>query len=169
MSTERMSMPSEGSCRGDAGAVSRLPPLHRVTTTPARRAMRSDPAMRSAQCHLHGRSLRAPAASRCLMPHSAYALTGRIPAYMRFFIGGADEQGPATPSGCGRPFLPGSPLPLSHSRWCIRAPEGACDKALGRPGLPYPPPSLSRMVRCCMYNAWPATQSVPVSSKANPT
>ena len=49
--------------------------------------------MRSAQCHLHGRSLRAPATSGCLMPHSAYALTGRIPAYMRFFIGGADEQG----------------------------------------------------------------------------
>ena len=62
--------------------------------------------MRSAQCHLHGRSLRAPATSGCLMPHSAYALTGRIPAYMRFFIGGADEQGPATHSGCGRPFPP---------------------------------------------------------------
>ena len=80
--------------------------------------------MRSAQCHLHGRSLRAPATSGCLMPHSAYALTGRIPAYMRFLIGGADEQGTATHSACGWSFLPGSPLPLSHSRWCIRAPEG---------------------------------------------
>ena len=47
--------------------------------------------MRSAQCHLHGRSLRAPATSGCLMPHSAYSLTGRIPAYMRFLIGGAAE------------------------------------------------------------------------------
>eukprot|EP00966_Prymnesium_polylepis_P285377 6592172-Prymnesium_polylepis.1 len=56
--------------------------------------MRSGPAMRSAQCHLHGRSLRAPATSGCLMPHSAYSLTGRIPAYIcGFSLAGLMSRG----------------------------------------------------------------------------
>lgn len=118
--------------------------------------------MRSAQCHLHGWSLRAPATSGCLMPHSAYALTGRIPAHLRFFIGGAGVGGSQTRQWLGLPPRI-SPPAIAQQVVHLSARGSRAIQALGRPGLPYPPPSLTRMVRCCMYNAWPG-HPVGVSS-----